>query len=188
MPKTGTGSLEVPKHISDMWKSKGAGREELLDHYLNECQGNKANFFMSPSLGLLAFEPPSAGEVPQDRRAEVQAGPSRLFQGPRWLLHRAANEGCLALQSAHASNLKPLFITLMGSPSTIPVPWFHFRKRIKAIKKFCTDPRRKRVLRGGTSPSRNDPTSQALGSGPWAARWSQTFASCSRRSQWFGTL
>lgn len=43
MPK-GSGSLDVPKHVSDKFKKKGTPREELLNFFVNECKGDKARF------------------------------------------------------------------------------------------------------------------------------------------------
>lgn len=41
MPKSASGKLEVPKAVSEKFKRKGTGRDELLK-LLEECGGDKA--------------------------------------------------------------------------------------------------------------------------------------------------
>ena len=47
-PKPTSGKLEVPAAVSEKFKRKGSGRDELLK-LLEQCGGDKARFIICPN-------------------------------------------------------------------------------------------------------------------------------------------
>ena len=54
-PKPHSGALDVPKEVAAQFRKKGDDRNELINIYLDQCNGDKVGHFLGGSHFLDSF-------------------------------------------------------------------------------------------------------------------------------------